>query len=45
MIKEGNLGDTNKLYVTLHKVYSLERITERGRRQEAFYRIKNKKIR
>lgn len=45
MIKEDNLGDTNKLYLTLHEVDSFyPKEVQRGRRQEALIgqRIRNK---
>ena len=43
MIKEDSLGDTNKLYLTLHEVYSLLlENCKMGWKAEGFYRVKNK---
>lgn len=44
MIKEDNLGDTNKL-LTLHEADSPPLGWKWGRRQESVYRIKNKEQR
>ena len=43
MIKEDNLGDINKLYLTLHEVDSLfSENCKMAEKAGSFYRIKNK---